>query len=230
MGQSSTGLDGSPSLRYRADTLKKEQFFFLIGGFAFGVLVGFGLFRIYEDRPLLDAAAATQGIAAPGGPRAPGQSAPPQGGGGASPMVGQINELKKRLEANPKDGAAAATLGNTYYEVSMWEQALQFYEIALSIEPDNPDWLTDSGNVYRELGQHDRALDSFRRAHELHPDHWQSLFNTVVVAAFDLQQMELADAALAKLEQLDPAPAQLPQLKQALTEFRAEMAGSSNPP
>jgi len=84
--------------------------------------------------------------------------------------------------------------------------------------------------VYRELGRHDRALNNFRRAYELNPDHWQSLFNTVVVAAFDLQQMELADAALAKLEQFDPAPAQLPELKQALTELRAEMIDSSDPP
>lgn len=210
--------------------MKREQFFFLAGGFAFGVLVGFGLFRVYQDRPQLEAKrAAVQEFAAPAGPRAPGQGAVPQGGG-AAPMIAEINELKRRLEADPRDLLAAAQLGGLYYRVGMWEQALQFYDIALNVKPDDPDLLTDSGNVYRELGRHDRALDSFRRAHELDPDHWRSLFNTVVVAAFDLQQMELADAAMAKLDRIDPTPAKLPELKQALAEFRVGIATSTGPP
>ena len=211
--------------------MKREQFFFLVGGFAFGVLVGFGVFRVYEDRPRLDATSAgPQEIASPGGPRAPGQGAAPQGGGGAAPMIGEINELKRRLEADPNDTVAAATLGGIYYQVGMWEQAQQFYDIALGISPDDPNLLTDSGNVHRELGRHAKALESFRRAHELDPGHWQALFNTVVVAAFDLKQLDLADAAMAKLDQIDPMPAQLPELKQALAEFRAEMASAGSTP
>ncbi len=202
-----------------------------MGGFAFGVLVGFGLFQVYQDRPKLDAkAAAVQEIASPAGPRAPGQGAAPQGGGGAAPMIAEINELKRRLDADPKDVVAAATLGRMYYEVGMWEQAQQFYDIALNIEPDDTNLLTDSGNVYRELGEPVRALDRFRRAHEIDPNHWQSLFNTVVVAAFDLQQMELADAAMAKLDQIDPTPVQLPELKQALADFRTGMKTSTDSP
>ncbi len=211
--------------------MKKEQFFFLVGGFAFGVLVGFGLFRVYQDRPRLDATGAGPlEIASPGGPRAPGQGGARQSGDGAAPMINEINELKRRLEADPEDAVAAATLGGMYYQVGMWEQALQFYDIALSIAPDDPNLLTDSGNAHREIGDHDKALDSFRRAHELDPGHWQALFNTVVVAAFDLQRLDLADAAMAKLDQIDPTPAQLPALKQALAEFRVGMASAGSPP
>jgi len=200
-----------------------------VGGFAFGVLVGFGLFRVYEDRPRLDGGAGAAQIAAPAGPRAPGQADAPQGGG-APPMVSEINELKRRLEADPDDVVAAAALGGMYYQVGMWEQAVQFYDIALAIEPHDPNVLTDSGNAHRELGDHARALDHFRRAHEVDPDHWQSLFNTVVVAAFDLHQMDLADAAMAKLDEFDPAPTQLPSLKQALADFRAELETSAGSP
>ncbi len=202
---------------------------FLLGGFAFGVLVGFGLFRVYQDRPQLAAAGGSQEIASPAGPRAPAQGAVPQGGG-AAPMVSQINELKRRLEANPQDLEAAVTVAGMYYQVGMWEQAEQFYDIALGIKPDDPDLLTDAGNVQRELGRHTRALDSFRQAYEVDPTHWQALFNTVVVAAFDLQRMDLADAAMARLDEVDPPPPELPALKQALAEFRTTLSTSDGTP
>ncbi|NIM02138.1 MAG: tetratricopeptide repeat protein [Acidobacteria bacterium] len=200
---------------------------FLLGGFAFGVLVGFGLFRVYQDRPQFGEAAVAQELSAPAGPRAPAQGAVPQGGG-AAPMVGELNELKRRLEANPQDIEAAIKLGGMYYQVGMWDQAGQFYEIALGIRPDDPDLLIDAGNVHRELGRHTQALDNFRRAYEIDPDHWQALFNTVVVAAFDLQQMDLADAAMAKLEEVDPPPQDLPALKQALAELRTSISTSGS--
>ncbi len=209
--------------------MKKEQFLFLIGGFAFGVLVGFGIFKVHSERPRLDLAAQSGQIGSPAGPRAPGQGQT-AGGGGAAPMTAQINELKRRLEANPEDFAAAVMLGGMYYQVGMFPQALEFYDIAVSIRPDDPDLLTDSGNVRREMGRHADALERFRQAHEIDPNHWQALFNTVVVATFDLNQMELADTAFAKLETLNAPPAQLAELKEAMETFRAQQAGNPSAP
>jgi Tfp pilus assembly protein PilF len=208
--------------------MKKEQFFFLLGGFAFGILVGFAVFKATAAQPVLDPAGAQQVANEPRGSRAPSQQAP-QGGGGA-PMVAEINELKRRLEADPQDIEAATNLARMYFQVGMMEQSLEFHEIALGITPDDPNLLTDTGNVLRELGRHVEALQNFRKANETDPTHWQSLFNTVVVAAFDLHEFDLADAAMARLEQFDPPPAQLPQLKQALEEFRAEHAADAATP
>jgi len=201
-----------------------------VGGFAFGLLVGFGVYKAVDEQPGLDhESGSAQEMAGPAGPRAPGQGAGPQGGG-AAPMVGELNELKRRLEADPKDLDAATKLANMYYQVGMWDQSLQFYDIALALAPDDPNLLTDSGNVHRELGNHVQALERFRRAHEADPEHWQSLFNTVVVAAFDLKQLELADVAMVRLDELDPAPAQLPALKKALADFRAQETGQADAP
>ena len=44
-----------------------------------------------------------------------------------------------------------------------------------------------------------------------------------------MQQMELADAALAKLDRLEPTPAQLPALKKALDDFRGAANASGSP-
>jgi len=208
--------------------MKKEQLFFLIGGFAFGILVGFALFKVNAQRPDLDPGGAQRVVSAPSSSRAPVQQAPE--GGGAAPMVAEINELKRRLEANPEDFEAAITLGGMYFRVGMMEQSLEFHEIALGLKPDDPNVITDSGNALRQLGRHAEALERFRRAHEIDPTHWQSLFNTVVVAAFDLHQLDLADAAMAKLDDFDPPPAQLPELKEALENFRVEHAAGAGAP
>ena len=202
----------------------------MLGGFAFGVLVGFGIFTVHNDRPRLDAAAQQQQqIGAPSGPRAPGQGQQ-AGGGGAAPMTAQINELKRRLEANPEDVVAAATLGGLYHQVGMFPQAVQFYDVAVSISPDDPDLLTDSGNVYRELGRFAEALDRFRKAFEVDGTHWESLFNTVVVAAFDMGEMELADAAMVRLETTEVPPNHLAELKKALEAFRTQGAADTGTP
>ena len=46
-------------------------------------------------------------------------------------------------------------------------------------------------------------------------------------AAFDLGEMELADAAMAKLDEFDPLPPQVADLKQALAELRDRQAAGA---
>ena len=96
----------------------------------------------------------------------------------------------------------------------------------VEIAPQNPNVLTDLGVCYRGMRQFDRALEKFAEAQAADPQHWQSLFNSAVVAGFDLGQYEVADAALDSIEALDPPPADLErthvdQLRQALEESKS---------
>ena len=206
--------------------MKKESFAFLIGGFAFGVLLGYALFDAIHTRPALDAASTSGGIASPAGPMAPTQvGSGAQAAGGGGPMVAEINALKRAVQENPRDLPALMRLANLYHEVSMFEQALQFYTMALQVAPDNPDLLTDTGVAFKELGQYDRALDHFRRAQEVDPTHWQCLFNTVVVAGLDLGRFDLADVAMERLEGMQPTPPQLAGLRRELAKARSRRGG-----
>ena len=45
-------------------------------------------------------------------------------------------------------------------------------------------------------------------AQKADPNHWKSLFNTAIVAGFDLGRLDLADKAVARLEQINPAAPQ----------------------
>jgi len=142
-------------------------------------------------------------------------------------MVAQINELKGRLQQNPQDFEAAATLGSLFYQVGQAQQAVEFYDIALGIRPEDPDLLTDAGMARRQLGDVKVAIDHFRKAHETNPEHWQSLFNMVIVLAFDLREIDAAEAGMSKLESLDPLPGDVRDLRAALDRFKAEQSAAS---
>jgi len=202
--------------------LKKDHLVLLAGGFAFGVLFGYGLFTALHNEPVLAGAggAATQADR-PAGPAAPTQVGPGGSPGGA-PMMQEINELKRRFQQDPQDADAAVRLANIYHEVAMWDQAVPWYEKALALRPGDPNLLTDMGVCYRGLRQYDRALELFAQAQSGHPEHWQSLFNTAVVAGFDLAEYDRAFAAVAALERIQPPPPRVAELRQALEQARQE--------
>jgi hypothetical protein len=220
--------------------LKREHLAFLCGGFLFGVLVGAGLLHAIQGHPDLAASAAADStVPGPQGPAAPTQVAPggaPAAGGGGSdaPMMAEINELKRRVQADPRDLEALVRLADVYYEVGMWQQAAGYYERALTLRPDDPNLLTDLGISYRGLREFDRALEQFSRAQRVDPRHWQSLFNTAVVAAFDVGRFDLADQALRAIAAIQPPPAELgperlEQLARAVEQARTRSNSGAAP-
>ena len=189
---------------------------FLLGGLAFGFLLGFALFRAIETRPGRDAApAASAEIPSPMGPAAPTQTA-----GGAAPMIAEINALKERVQSNPKDAAAWTRLANLYQDAGMFQPAIEFYQRAIELAPTDANLLTDLGICYQEVKQFDRALESLERAQKADPGNWQSLYNIVVVAGLEMRRFEQADAALAQLERIRPDAPNLGRLREALDRAR----------
>ena len=106
--------------------MKRENLVYLVGGLAFGFLLGFGIFHTFEFRPAAQAARAggvAAEIPAPAGPMAPTQVGPrggAQGGGardGGAPMVQEINALKRILAQNPQEIHALTRLANLYQDI-----------------------------------------------------------------------------------------------------------------
>lgn len=198
--------------------VKKEHFAFLVVGFAFGILVGFGTFTAQSSAPDLDEPGAqAQAPAAPlAGPASVDEGAP---------MMAEIRTLKQRLQEHPEDHTALVRLANLYHDGNMIDDAIGYYELALKVRPDSPDELTDMGICFRAKRDFDRALELFQQANAIDPNHWQSLFNYVVVAGFDLGRFDSAREALETMEKLSPRPPRLDDLRQAL-----EQAASGAPP
>jgi tetratricopeptide (TPR) repeat protein len=207
--------------------MTRENLAFLIGGLAFGVLLGAGLLNAIEQAPQLDIPATTSdSMPAPAGPRAPNQVGPGGAEGGA-PMMAEINTLKQRLQEDGNSLAVLRRLGDIYYEAAMWEKAAGYYERALVVEPDSPNLMTDLGVCYRGQQQFDRAMELFVRAQSADASHWESLFNMAVVAGFDLGQFDRAMAAIEAMDALaEPVP-RLAELRAALEQAR-EAAGTQD--
>ena len=205
--------------------MSKQNLIFLVCGFAFGVLVGIGMYNALADGPELQAMpAGASGAPAPRASMAPNPAA---GADGGAPMIGEIRELRKRIDADPQDHESMVRLANLFHDASMFDEAIALYEQALAVRPDDPNQLTDLGICYRGKQEFDRALELFAQANAIDPSHWQSLFNAVIVNSFDLGDYDRAEEALAQMEQIDPQPPRLGDLREAVEQARAQASQGS---
>lgn len=146
----------------------------------------------------------------------------------AAPLMQQgqsaarIPELEKIVAADPKNLQAWITLGNDYFDTNQPQKAVDAYNKALTLEPNNANVLTDQGVMFRALGFFDRALDNFEKANKADPQHLQSLFNIGIVYAVDLKQPDKARAVLERLLQRDQTSELARQARELLQQLPAK--------
>jgi cytochrome c-type biogenesis protein CcmH/NrfG len=88
----------------------------------------------------------------------------------AAPLIDAINK-------NPKDYDSLVKLGNLFYDAKQFSSAIQYYERALAIHPENVDVRTDMGTAYWYAGDADRAIAAMETSLKYSPGHPQTLFN-----------------------------------------------------
>jgi cytochrome c-type biogenesis protein CcmH/NrfG len=88
----------------------------------------------------------------------------------AAPLVEAVNK-------NPNDYDSLVKLGNLFYDGQKYPSAMQYYERALAIHPENVDVRTDLGTAYWYNGNADQAIASLEAALQYSPGHPQTLFN-----------------------------------------------------
>lgn len=104
----------------------------------------------------------------------------------------RIIDGKHRTEADPASHAAWIELGNAYYDADLHVQAIEAYDHALALKPDDADALNDQGAMYRQSGNIMQALKNFEKAAEIAPHNLESLYNMGYVYAFDLNRIDRA--------------------------------------
>lgn len=121
-------------------------------------------------------------------------------------------EIESLLASNPNDAGLMAAMANVYFDAGGWNDARDWYERSLAVAPDNANVITDLAVSYRNLKRPERAIELLDKALEIEPDHWQALYNKVIVFHFDLHEHDQAAAALRKLQDLRAGNSSIPDL------------------
>ncbi|HUA15332.1 MAG TPA: tetratricopeptide repeat protein [Verrucomicrobiae bacterium] len=131
-----------------------------------GVALGY-LFRGSASPATATTAAAAQPAASSDQLDANAQAALAQATG---PLLDAVNK-------NPSDFDSLVKLGNVFYDARQFPSAIQYYERALAIHPENPDVRTDMGTAYWYVGNADKAIEAMETSLRYRPGHPQTLFN-----------------------------------------------------
>jgi tetratricopeptide (TPR) repeat protein len=192
----------------------RNPWFTLVVGLMVGLAFGYVL---AERQPVPPARAlrlgAPQGTAQSGG--LPEGHPPVDGAAGAENQAvdRQIAELQTLLAQSPGDTGLMVALGNANFDAGRWQDARVWYERALE-DPNRVDAniVTDLAVVYRNLGKPQLSLEMLDRAISLDDDHWQALYNKVVVLHFDLHEHDAARQALHELQAIAETDPDVPDL------------------
>lgn len=85
--------------------------------------------------------------------------------------------LLDAVNRNPNDYDSLVKLGNVFYDAQQFPNAIQYYERALALHPENPDVRTDMGTAYWYAGDADKAIAAMETSLKYRPGHPQTLFN-----------------------------------------------------
>ena len=135
----------------------------------------------------------------------------------AGPLLAAVTQ-------NPNDYDALVKLGNVYYDGQQFPSAIQYYERALAIHPENPDVRTDMATAYWYTGNADKAIEAMQVSLKYRPNHPQTLFNLGWVRWQGKQDPKAAVAAWEQLLKTNPDYPQKQQVEQYIAKAKEHAA------
>lgn len=165
---------------------------------------------------------------------APGTAPPASSGSlpeGHPPITtaADLETLKKAVEAAPQNAALVTDLANKYYDAGRYEEAIRYYQQALTLDPKNVSIITDLGTAHFYSGRPDEAIGYYNRSLQINPRHAQSLHNLVIVNLQGKKDVPAARAALDRLKGVDPHNPSIANLEDMLSQPGAAPGQSSQP-
>ncbi len=135
----------------------------------------------------------------------------------AGPLLEAVNK-------DPNDFDSLVKLGNLFYDGQQFPSAIQYYERALNIHPDNPDVRTDMGTAYWYTGNAEKALAAMEVSLKYRPGHPQTLFNLGWVRWQGKQDPKGAIEAWQQLLKTNPDYPQRQQVEQYIAKAKEHAA------
>jgi cytochrome c-type biogenesis protein CcmH/NrfG len=115
-----------------------------------------------------------------------------------------LEALEAKVRQNPNDVASWIQLGHLNFDRNAVPDAIEAYEKALALAPDNAPVHTDLGIMYRRANRPEDAVREFDRAIALDPKLENARFNKGVVLLHDLNDRKGAIQAWEGLLKINP--------------------------
>ena len=89
----------------------------------------------------------------------------------------QAKPLLAQLGNEPGNPELLAKIGNIYYDTQQFQEAINYYDRSLKVDPKSADVRTDRATAYFYLGDTDRAITELESVVKTDPKHAQTMFN-----------------------------------------------------
>jgi cytochrome c-type biogenesis protein CcmH/NrfG len=202
--------------------MKAESIVIGAAGTVFGLIVGWIIgTQQAPARPLAQVpASAAQAPAAAGPPPA------------AAPVFdeAQATALRNIAEKDPANVQSRVQLGNMYFDAERYQDAIQWYEAALKLNPNDVSVSTDLGVCFYYTNQPDRAVSQMEASLRIDPRHTKSLLNLGIVKAFGKQDLAGAEAAWQEVVRIAPDSPEGQAAKRSIANLQAAHPGGAPVP
>ena len=101
----------------------------------------------------------------------------------------QAAALRNIAEKDPANVQSRVQLGNMYFDAERYQDAIQWYEAALKLNPNDVSVSTDLGVCFYYTNQPDRAIRQMEESLRIDPRHAKTLLNLGIVKAFGKQDL-----------------------------------------
>ncbi len=115
-----------------------------------------------------------------------------------------LSELKARLAENPNDGELHARLGDVYFGMQRFDEAIGYYKKAIELNPDDVDSYNDMGLSYHYKGNTVEGLKFINEGIAKNPYYQRIWLTKGFLLAYGLGNRKEATEAWQKAVTLDP--------------------------
>ena len=116
----------------------------------------------------------------------------------------RILKLEQFLKENPENVDAWTQLGNLFFDVDRFSDAIEAYKKSLSLKPGDPRVLTDIGVMYRRDKNPEKAIETFDKVISIDPSFETARFNKGVVLMHDMDDLAGGIQAWEELVEVNP--------------------------
>lgn len=135
----------------------------------------------------------------------------------------QIAHVADILARDSSDFDAWSALGNLYFDINMPAEAIEHYEGALRLRPNDTHVLTDLATMKREAGQAKDAVEILQKVVSLDSTLEQAWFNLGVIYSFDLDDQRAAMDAWKRFLALNPDSPHTDAVRQEIERIEREL-------